>query len=125
MLEHMAFKGTETRSAKDIAIEIEAVGGDLNAYTSREQTAFHARVLKDNVGLALDLVSDILIHPTFDNGELEREREVILQEIGQTRDMPDDLIFDYLQGGLLPRSADEGGPSWEPRKPSLNFRATI
>jgi predicted Zn-dependent peptidase len=102
MLEHMAFKGTETRSAKDIAIEIEAVGGDLNAYTSREQTAFHARVLKDNVGLALDLVSDILIHPTFDNGELEREREVILQEIGQTRDTPDDLIFDYLQEACYP-----------------------
>ena len=102
MLEHMAFKGTLTRSAKDIATEIEEVGGDLNAYTSREQTAFHARVLKDNVGLALDLISDILINPVFDGSELEREREVILQEIGQTRDTPDDLIFDHLQEACYP-----------------------
>src|SRR5262245_18342208 len=102
MLEHMAFKGTLTRSAKDIATEIEEVGGDLNAYTSREQTAFHARVLKENVGVALDLISDILINPTFDPSELEREREVILQEIGQARDTPDDLIFDYLQEACYP-----------------------
>ena len=102
MLEHMAFKGTLTRSAKDIATEIEEVGGDLNAYTSREQTAFHARILKENVGLALDLISDILINPVFDAGELEREREVILQEIGQARDTPDDLIFDHLQEACYP-----------------------
>jgi len=105
MLEHMAFKGTLTRSAKDIAIEIEEVGGDLNAYTSREQTAFHARVLKENVGVALDLISDILINPVFDESELEREREVILQEIGQTRDTPDDLIFDHLQEACYPGQA--------------------
>jgi predicted Zn-dependent peptidase len=102
MLEHMAFKGTRTRSAKDIATEIEEVGGDLNAYTSREQTAFHARVLKENVGVALDLISDILINPVFDKDELERERDVILQEIGQARDTPDDLIFDYLQEVCYP-----------------------
>ena len=102
MLEHMAFKGTLTRSARDIATEIEEVGGDLNAYTSREQTAFHARVLKENVGVALDLISDILINPLFDEDELEREREVILQEIGQTRDTPDDLIFDHLQEACYP-----------------------
>ncbi len=102
MLEHMAFKGTATRSAKDIATEIEAVGGDMNAYTSREQTAFHARVLKDDVPLALDMIADILINSTFEEGELEREREVIIQEIGQTRDTPDDLIFDYLQEASYP-----------------------
>jgi predicted Zn-dependent peptidase len=102
MLEHMAFKGTATRSAKDIATEIEAVGGDLNAYTSREQTAFHARVLKEDVGLALDMIADILINPTFDESELAREREVVIQEIGQTRDTPDDLIFDYLQEACYP-----------------------
>ena len=102
MLEHMAFKGTATRSAKDIATEIEAVGGDINAYTSREQTAFHARVLKDDVGLALDMIADILLNPTFAEDELEREREVIIQEIGQTRDTPDDLIFDYLQEACYP-----------------------
>jgi predicted Zn-dependent peptidase len=105
MLEHMAFKGTATRSAKDIATEIEAVGGDINAYTSREQTAFHARVLKDDVGLALDMIADILIHSTFEEGELAREREVVIQEIGQTRDTPDDLIFDFLQEACYPDSA--------------------
>jgi predicted Zn-dependent peptidase len=102
MLEHMAFKGTQRRSAKAIATEIEAVGGELNAYTAREQTAFHARVLKGDVNLAIDLLADILIHPAFDAGELEREREVILQEIGQARDTPDDLVFDHLQEACYP-----------------------
>src|SRR5262249_50614487 len=105
MLEHMAFKGTETRSAKDIAVAIEAVGGDLNAFTGREQTAYHARVLKDDVGLALELLADILLRPTFVAEEIERERDVILQEIGQTRDTPDDLIFDYLQLACYPDQA--------------------
>ena len=102
MLEHMAFKGTKTRSARAIAEEIEAVGGYLNAYTSREQTAFHARVLKADVPLAIDLLSDILTHPTFDEPELERERQVVLQEIGQARDTPDDIIFDHLQSVIYP-----------------------
>jgi predicted Zn-dependent peptidase len=102
MIEHMAFKGTETRSARDIAEQIEAVGGYLNAYTSREQTAFHARVLKVDVPLAVDLLSDILIHPTFEQGELERERQVVLQEIGQARDTPDDIVFDHLQSVIYP-----------------------
>ncbi len=97
MLEHMAFKGTATRSARAIAEEIEAVGGILNAYTSREQTAFHARVLRDDVPLALDIIADILINPTFEDAELERERQVVLQELGQARDTPDDIVFDYLQ----------------------------
>jgi predicted Zn-dependent peptidase len=105
MLEHMAFKGTARRSAQDIAVEIEAVGGDLNAYTSREQTAYHARVLKEDVPLALDLVSDILLHPAFAPDEIRREKEVIIQEIGQTEDAPDDLIFDYLQLACFPDSA--------------------
>jgi len=102
MLEHMAFKGTETRSARDIAVEIEAVGGFLNAYTSREQTAFHARVLKADVPLAIDILSDILTRPTFEQAELERERQVVLQEIGQARDTPDDIIFDHLQTTIYP-----------------------
>src|SRR6476661_5076006 len=102
MLEHMAFKGTSTRSARDIAEEIEAVGGYLNAYTSREQTAFHARVLKADVTLALDLLADILTHPTFAQDELERERQVVLQEIGQARDTPDDIVFDHLQSVAYP-----------------------
>jgi predicted Zn-dependent peptidase len=102
MLEHMAFKGTDTRSARAIAEEIEAVGGYLNAYTSREQTAFHGRVLRADVPLAVDLLSDILIHPTFEQSELERERQVVLQELGQARDTPDDIIFDHLQAAIYP-----------------------
>jgi predicted Zn-dependent peptidase len=102
MLEHMAFKGTEKRDARAIAEEIEAVGGYLNAYTSREQTAFHARVLKNDVPLALDILADILTSPTFEQHELERERQVVLQEIGQARDTPDDIVFDHLQATAYP-----------------------
>ena len=101
MLEHMAFKGTTTRSARAIAEEIEAVGGVLNAYTSREQTAFHARVLKQDVPLALDMIGDILTNPTFEQSELERERQVVLQELGQARDTPDDIVFDHLQSAIF------------------------
>ena len=100
MLEHMAFKGTATRTARGIAEEIEAVGGVLNAYTSREQTAFHARVLKQDVPLALDIIGDILTNPSFEQSELERERQVVLQELGQVRDTPDDIVFDHLQSEI-------------------------
>src|SRR5215813_11425741 len=102
MLEHMAFKGTTTRTARAIAEEIEAVGGVLNAYTSREQTAFHARILKQDVPLALDMIGDILTNPTFEPSELERERQVVLQELGQARDTPDDIVFDHLQSTIYP-----------------------
>jgi predicted Zn-dependent peptidase len=102
MLEHMAFKGTERRSAQDIAREIEAVGGHLNAYTSREVTAYYARILKEDVPLAVDVIADILQKSVFDAKELERERTVILQEIGQAADQPDDLIFDLFQEAAYP-----------------------
>jgi predicted Zn-dependent peptidase len=102
LLEHMAFKGTRRRSARAIAEEIENVGGHLNAYTSREHTAYYARVLKDDVPLAVDLLSDILQHSVFDAEELERERTVILQEIGQALDTPDDVIFDRFQEQAYP-----------------------
>jgi predicted Zn-dependent peptidase len=105
MLEHMAFKGTERRSARQIAEEIEAVGGILNAYTSREQTAFHARVLKADVPVAMDIIADILTRPTFAPDELERERQVVLQELGQARDTPDDIIFDHLQTAMFQNQA--------------------
>ena len=101
MLEHMAFKGTARRSARAIAEEIEAVGGVLNAYTGREQTAFHARILKEDVPLALDMIGDILTNPAFEQGELERERQVVLQELGQARDTPDDIVFDHLQAAIF------------------------
>ncbi|CAN0603656.1 unnamed protein product, partial [Ectocarpus sp. 12 AP-2014] len=96
-LEHMAFKGTKTRTALQIAEAIEDVGGYINAYTSRETTAYYARVLGDDVDLALDVLSDIVLNSVFDPREVEVERHVILQEIGQTLDTPDDIIFDWLQ----------------------------
>ncbi len=105
LLEHMAFKGTERRSALDIAAEIEAVGGHLNAYTSREHTAYYAKVLKEDTALAVDILADILQHSVFDPKELERERAVILQEIGQAIDTPDDIIFDLFQERAFPDQA--------------------
>ena len=102
LLEHMAFKGTRRRSAQAIAEEIEAVGGYLNAYTARENTAFYAKVLADDVPLAVDLLSDILQHSVLDPEELERERQVILQEINQADDTPDDVIFDHAQATAFP-----------------------
>ncbi len=104
-LEHMAFKGTKTRSALQIAEAIEDVGGYINAYTSREMTAFYARVLGPDVPLALDVISDIVLNPVFDQREIEVERNVILQEIGQTLDTPDDIIFDWLQEAAYPDQA--------------------
>lgn len=94
LLEHMAFKGTRSRSARDIAEQIENVGGELNAATSTETTAYYARVLKDHVPLAVDILSDILTDSLFDEDELAREKQVILQEIGAANDTPDDVVFD-------------------------------
>jgi predicted Zn-dependent peptidase len=101
-LEHMAFKGTARRSALQIAEAIEDVGGYLNAYTSRETTAYYARVLEGDVALALDVLADIVLNPAFDPKEIEIERGVILQEIGQAHDTPDDIIFDWLQEAAYP-----------------------
>lgn len=102
MLEHMAFKGTERRTALAIAVEIEEVGGSVNAYTSRESTAYFARVLEEHVPLAIDILGDILQHSIFEDAELEREREVIVQEIGQVLDTPDDIVFDHFQETAFP-----------------------
>ncbi len=96
-LEHMAFKGTVRRTALQIAEQIEDVGGYINAYTSKEMTAYYARCLSGDVPLALDVISDIVLNPIFDGKEIETERHVILQEIGQALDTPDDIIFDWLQ----------------------------
>jgi len=101
-LEHMAFKGTHRRSALQIAEAIEDVGGYINAYTSREMTAYFARILQDDVPLALDVISDIVLNPVFDEAEIEVERGVILQEIGQVLDTPDDVVFDWLQEVAYP-----------------------
>lgn len=103
LLEHMAFKGTVKRSALQIVEEIEAVGGYLNAYTSRESTSYYARILKEDVNLAVDVLGDILQNSTFDEIEFNRECKVVLQEIGQTNDTPDDIIFDYYQETCFPQ----------------------
>jgi predicted Zn-dependent peptidase len=101
-LEHMAFKGTTTRTAADIAEAIENVGGHINAYTSREQTAYYVKLLKEDLALGAGIIGDILCHSTFDPDEMERERGVILQEIGQANDTPDDVIFDHFQSAAYP-----------------------
>ena len=121
-LEHMAFKGTERRTAAEIAEEIEAVGGHLNAYTAREQTAYYVKVLKEDTALAADIIGDILTHSTFDPEELERERGVILQEIGQANDTPDDIIFDHFQEAAFP-SSRSGVRCWAARTASGACRA--
>jgi predicted Zn-dependent peptidase len=105
MLEHMAFKGTATRDAKAIAEEIENVGAFMNAHTGREQTAYYIKCLKEDVDLALDILSDIFLNSAFDPAEFERERGVILQELGQVEDTPDDVIFDRFQETAFPDQA--------------------
>ena len=104
-LEHMAFKGTTTRSALEISEEIENVGGFLNAYTSREFTSFYAKMLKDDLALAVDVLTDIICNSTFPDEEIVKEREVVVQEIKQTIDTPDDIIFDYFQESAFANQA--------------------
>lgn len=105
MLEHMLFKGTATRSAKDISEVIEDVGGHMNAYTGRETTAYYIHLLKDHTDLALDVLADMLQHATFPDDELERERAVILQEIHMYEDTPEDMVFELAQLSAYPHQA--------------------
>ena len=104
-LEHMVFKGTQSRASEEISEQIESVGGRLNAYTSRDQTAYYARILKEDIELGIDLISDVLQHPRFDKAEMERERCVILQEIAMYRDSPDDVAFDHAKRTAFPGQA--------------------
>lgn len=101
-LEHMAFKGTKTRSAVQLSEEIEDAGGQSNAYTSREFTAFYNKMLKGDAELAVDILADILQNSTFPSEELKKEQDVVVQEIKQTYDAPDDIIFDYFQEAAFP-----------------------
>jgi len=123
LLEHMAFKGTKRRTARQIAEEVEQVGGDLNAATSSETTAYFASVLKTDMPLAVDVLSDILANPTFDPAELKREQNVIVQEIGASEDNPDDLVFDYLQSTAFPNQPI-GRPILGTRDTVCSFRDT-
>ena len=95
-IEHLLFKGTEQRTAAQIAEEMDAVGGVLNAFTSKEHTCYYAKVLDEDLPLAIDLLTDIFLHSNFDSEEIERERSVILQEISQAEDTPDDYIHDLF-----------------------------
>jgi predicted Zn-dependent peptidase len=96
LIEHMAFKGTKTRSARQIVEELENVGGDLNAETTAESTAYFARVMKEDLPLAFDILADIVANPLFDETELQREKDVILQEIASIEDNPEELVFDLF-----------------------------
>jgi len=116
-LEHMTFKGTGRRSARRIAEEIEDVGGSLDAYTTREYTAYHARVLAADVPLALDLVADLVQDPVLDAEELAREREVVLQEIAEIADAADEWVFDLAQETAFP----DQGLGW----PILGRKETV
>ncbi len=104
-LEHMAFKGTQRRTARQISDEIENTGGQSNAYTSREITSFYAKMLKNDTELAVDVLTDILLNSAFPEEELVKERDVVIQEIKQTLDTPDDIIFDYFQEKAYPDQA--------------------
>ena len=102
LLEHMAFKGTQRRTAQAIAEEMDNVGGQLNAYTSRDHTAYYAKMLKEDLGLAVDILADILLNSSMDGEELAREQRVVVQEINQVDDTPDDIIFDHFQSAAFP-----------------------
>ncbi|WP_294392052.1 pitrilysin family protein [uncultured Sphingomonas sp.] len=102
MVEHMVFKGAGARSAKQIAESIEDKGGSLNAWTARDQTVFQARALADDLALGTELIADLVRNPHLDGEELERERQVVLAELGEARDTPDDIIFDHLQAAAYP-----------------------
>ena len=95
-LEHMVFKGTEKRSARQIAEEMDAVGGQLNAFTSKECTCFYAKTVDEHLDLAMDVVCDLATHPTFDPKELEKEKGVVLEEISMAEDTPEDLVHEIL-----------------------------
>ncbi|GJL85850.1 MAG: peptidase M16 [Micavibrio sp.] len=105
LTEHMIFKGTEKRNAQEIVEVIENVGGNVNAYTSREVTSYHIHLLKDDLGLALEVLADIVQNSTMPEEELEKERHVVLQEIGMCNDTPDDVIFDNYYETAYPDQA--------------------
>jgi hypothetical protein len=96
LIEHLVFKGTATRSAEAIARTMDSVGGQMDAFTTKENTCFYVQVLDEHLPLAVDLLTDILLHPLFDAEELEREKSVVLQEIRMVEDTPDDIIHDLF-----------------------------
>jgi predicted Zn-dependent peptidase len=101
-LEHLVFKGTKTRSARDIALAIDSIGGHIDAFTSKEYTCFYAKVLDEHLGRAIELFADILSNPRFDARDIERERQVIVEEIRMVNDSPDEKLFDLFLEGFWP-----------------------
>jgi predicted Zn-dependent peptidase len=101
-LEHMVFKGTKNRSMREIAQSLESLGGYLNAFTTKEQTCFYARVLDTHLPQAMDVVADLLLNPTFDRRELDKERLVVIEELKNAEDDPEDIIHDYYEKALFP-----------------------
>jgi predicted Zn-dependent peptidase len=101
-IEHLVFKGTESRSAREIALEMDTVGGQIDAFTSKEYTCFYAKVLDEHLDVAVDLLSDIVQRPLFDPTELERERRVVLEEIRMVEDTPDELLYDLFSDHFYP-----------------------
>ena len=117
-VEHMLFKGTATRSAEDIAQAIDSIGGQLDAFTAKEYASYYIKVLDEHLPLALDILSDIVLHPAFDPDDIEREKKVILEEIKMVEDTPDDLVHElftqsFWEGHAArpadPRHAGDGG----------------
>ena len=104
-IEHMVFKGTKKRNSLQISEDIENVGGATNAYTSRHFTCFYAKMLKEDLELATDVITDFIMNPTFDAEEMKKEKEVVVQEIKQSVDAPDDLVFDNFQEAAFPNQA--------------------
>ena len=100
MLEHMAFKGTKRRTSRQIAMALESLGGSLDAYTSREHTSYQARVLDENLSEAVDVLADLVLDPLLEERDLEREKEVVLEEISTVEDTPDDLVFELHGDGM-------------------------
>ena len=95
-VEHMLFKGTANRSAKDIAQEIDSIGGQLDAFTSKEYAGYYIKVLDEHLPRAVDILADVVLHPALDAGDIEREKKVILEEIKMVEDTPDDLVHEIF-----------------------------
>ncbi|MDR3288227.1 MAG: insulinase family protein, partial [Peptococcaceae bacterium] len=95
-IEHMFFKGTKQRTAKDLAESLEAVGGQLNAFTTKEYTCYYAKVLDEDLDLAIDVLSDMFFHSLFDEKEIEKEKRVVIEEVKMYEDSPDELIHDLF-----------------------------
>lgn len=102
LIEHLVFKGTKKRSMEDIARSLESVGGHLDAFTGKEVTCFNAHILDEHLELAVDVLSDLLLNPTFPENEFEKEKEVIIKELHHTLETPDELIFDYFLKDIYP-----------------------